>query len=108
MIERGRSWLEARMCGERDAAGLAAFRVFIGVLGTISALRFLHYGWVDALFVAPRFHYKYWFAPSVEPLSQTDMATVFWVIATSGVLVALGLFYRLAIVTFCWRSAMSS
>jgi len=88
------------MSSPRDAAGLAAFRVFIGVLGTISALRFLHYGWVDALFVTPRFHFKYWFAPFVEPLSRTGMVTVFWIIAASGLLIALGLCYRLAIVTF--------
>ncbi len=100
MIDRLRAWLGPLLAGERDAAGIAAFRVVLGLIGCVSALRFLHYGWVDEFFVKPRFYFKYWFAPFVEPLGASGMHAVFWLLAVAGALVALGLFYRLAIVTF--------
>jgi hypothetical protein len=99
MTDRAASWLRERLLGDRDAAGLAAFRVAIGLLALVSALRFLHYGWVDELFVRPRFFFTYSFAPFVQPLGATGMRVVFWTIAAAGALVAAGLFYRAAIAT---------
>jgi vitamin K-dependent gamma-carboxylase len=81
-------------------AGLVFFRFLFGMIGFVSALRFLAYGWVDEFFVRPRFFFKYGFAPFVEPLSHTGMHAVFWVMAASGLAVALGLFYRAAVATF--------
>ena len=92
--------LRRALFDERDAAGLAFFRVLLGVLGCVSALRFLHYGWVDEFFVRPTFFFHHWFAPFARPLGATGMHAVFWIMALSGALVALGLAYRLAIVTF--------
>lgn len=89
------SWL-----GERDALGLAALRVFIGLIGFVSALRFIHYGWVDELFVTPRFFFKYWFAPFVVPLGQGTMFALFLVLAAASVLIALGALYRPAALTY--------
>jgi len=100
MTERASAWLRARLLDRRDAAGLAAFRCLFGLLGLISALRFLHYGWVDELFVRPRFFFSYGFAPFVEPLDSTGMHALFWVLAVSAACVAVGLLYRVAIVTF--------
>ncbi len=84
---------------ERDAAGLVAFRVMFGLLGLVSAGRFLAYGWVEEFFVRPRFFFRAWFAPFVEPLGSAGMHAVFWTMAAASALVALGLFYRAAIVT---------
>ncbi len=99
MIERVSGALRNHLLADKDAAGLAAFRVLIGLVSCVSALRFLAYGWVDQLFVQPQFFFRYWFAPFVEPLGRAGMHTVFWVMAASGILVAAGLFYRAAIVT---------
>ena len=84
---------------EQDAAGIAAFRVMLGLVACVSALRFLAYGWVDQLFVNPQFFFTYWFAPFVEPLGKAGMHAVFWVMAAAGLLVAAGLFYRAAVAT---------
>ena len=100
MIERFTASLRERLLGQRDGAGLAAFRVAVGLLGLVSALRFLHYGWVDELFVQPRFFFTYSFASFVRPLDVIGMRAVFLVIAAASTLVAVGLFYRAAIVTF--------
>lgn len=100
MIERAASELRRRLLDERDGAGLAAFRILFGLLGVISALRFLHYGWVDQLFVEPRFFFTYDFAPFVEPLGRGGMHATFWLLAASAACVALGLFYRAAIAVY--------
>lgn len=88
------------LLAERDGLGLVAFRALFGLLGFVSAIRFLHYGWVDAFFVNPRFFFRFAFAPFVEPLGTGGMHAVFWIIAASSLLVAVGLFYRAAIATF--------
>ena len=99
MIERYAQRLATQLASAKDAAGIAAFRVLIGLVACVSALRFLAYGWVDQMFVQPRFFFTYWFAPFVEPLGRTGMHAVFWTMAAAGLLVALGLFYRAAIIT---------
>lgn len=90
----------AALSAPRDAIGLAAFRVMFGALGAVSAARFLRYGWIDELFVSPRFYFQYDFAPFVEPLGRGGMYAVFWTILVSSTLIGLGLLYRLAVATF--------
>ncbi len=101
-----RTWL-AR---ETDAAALAAYRVAFGLMMTVSALRFLHYGWVDELFVKPKFFFKYWGLAWVPVPSADGVHAIFWGLAALGVLIAVGLFYRAAMATFfvlfAWVQAM--
>lgn len=79
-----------------DIAWLAAFRVAFGLTMCVSMLRFLAYGWVDALFVRPRFHFKYWGFAWVEPLSARGMHTLFVLLAGLALCVALGALYRVS------------
>jgi hypothetical protein len=81
-----------------DAAGIAAFRVLFGLIATISAIRFLAYGWVDDFFVKPRFFFKYWGFEWVVVPPAPYVHALFVALAVLGVVVALGLFYRVAIV----------
>ncbi|MBX3204806.1 MAG: HTTM domain-containing protein [Labilithrix sp.] len=77
-----------------DTAALVAFRVVLGALVTISAARFLAYGWVDALFVEPTFFFKYWGLSWVGVLPAPGMHVVFVALAALGVCFATGLYYR--------------
>ncbi|MET0340484.1 MAG: HTTM domain-containing protein [Polyangiales bacterium] len=79
-----------------DAAWLAALRVMFGLMITVSALRFLWFGWVARFFVEPRFYFKYWGFSWVEPLGASAMDALFWVLAGLGVLVAMGACFRVA------------
>jgi hypothetical protein len=90
----------ARLLEPVDIAWLAAFRVAFGLTLCVSMLRFLGYGWVDDLFVRPRFHFKYWGFAWVEPLSASAMHALFALLAGLSLCVALGLFYRVAIALF--------
>lgn len=83
-----------------DPASLVAFRVLFGLLATIGALRFLHYGWVERFFEQPRFFFSYWGFEWVRVLPHPWMHVAFATLAVLGVLIALGLFYRVAIVLF--------
>jgi hypothetical protein len=92
--------LRARLARETDAAALAAYRVAFGLMMTVSALRFLFYGWVDELFVRPKFFFKYWGLAWVPVPSAPVVHALFWALAAAGLFIALGLFYRVAMATF--------
>ncbi|MEC9072513.1 MAG: HTTM domain-containing protein, partial [Myxococcota bacterium] len=81
---------------ERDAAALVAFRVLLGVLISVSALRFLTNGWVERFFVKPTYFFKYWGFEWVEVLSPEAMHAAFVALVVLGGLITLGLLYRVA------------
>lgn len=83
-----------------DATSLAAFRVLFGLLMCAGTLRFMAYGWVEQFFVEPDFFFHYWGFEWVEPLSPMGMQGVFVAIAVLAFMVAIGLFYRAAIIGF--------
>ncbi|EYF01680.1 HTTM domain-containing protein [Chondromyces apiculatus] len=99
-----RAWLDraqAVLLAPKDAAGLAAFRFLFGLLGFVSALRFQVYGWVDDLFVTPRFTFHYFGAGWVAPLGPAATHALFLALTVLSACVALGLFYRPAVVLLC-------
>ncbi|MFP2963789.1 HTTM domain-containing protein [Myxococcus sp. 1LA] len=81
----------------RDIAALVAFRVALGLLVFVSAVRFLAYGWVDVLFTSPRFHFTYWGFSWVPALPAPWMHGVFAALAVLGLCMAVGLFYRVTV-----------
>ncbi|MEI9952525.1 MAG: HTTM domain-containing protein [Pseudomonadota bacterium] len=95
MIERARA-LGAALRRPVDSAWLAAFRVLFGLTLLTSTLRFLAYGWIDQLFVAPQFHFKYWGFSWVEVPPSGQLHALFWALAALCALVSLGLFFRAA------------
>src|SRR5688572_6653242 len=81
-------------------APLVTFRIAFGLLMFFSTLRFWWRGWVDAVYVSPDFHFTYWGFEWVQPLGRAGMYVVFFIIALSSFLMAIGLAYRLAAVLF--------
>ncbi len=84
-----------------DAAALAAFRILFGLLMCAGTLRFLLSGWVAEQYVRPAHFFKYpgfeWVVVPPEPA----LYALFGALAVLALMVALGLFYRVAIVLFC-------
>ncbi|MGC4087316.1 MAG: HTTM domain-containing protein [Polyangiaceae bacterium] len=93
VVERYRR-IEPWLVTPVDIAWLAAFRALFGLTLCVSMWRFIGYGWVDVLFVKPRFHFKYWGLSWVEPLSGPAMHTLFWVMSGLALCVAAGVLYR--------------
>jgi vitamin K-dependent gamma-carboxylase len=101
--EPGRRLSEWGFCSLQrpvDGAWLAAFRILYGVTLCVSMLRFVAYGWVDRLFVAPSFHFKYWGFGWVAPLPGPAMHALFWALALLALAIALGLWFRWAALGF--------
>lgn len=84
----------------RDIAALAVFRMLIGGLMCVGALRFMYNGWIERLYVEPDFHFKYWGFEWVQVPSDTGLYMLYSGIALMAFMVAIGAFYRVAIIAF--------
>jgi hypothetical protein len=84
-----------RLKERHDAAALIVFRAVLGTIITISALRFLYYGWVAELFVKPSFFFKYWGFAWVRPLPGHGMHVLFVALAVMGLVYAAGIAHRI-------------
>lgn len=84
----------------RDIAALAAYRMLIGGLMCFGALRFMSSGWIERLYVEPTFHFKYWGFEWVQVPEQTGLYLLYSGIALAAFMVAIGAFYRVAIIAF--------
>ncbi|MEM1413893.1 MAG: HTTM domain-containing protein [Myxococcota bacterium] len=83
-----------------DPASLVAFRVAFGLLGVVSAFRFLDFGWDERLFAAPIFRFRYFGLDWVPVPASGTITAIFVALMVLGGLVALGLFYRVAVAAF--------
>ena len=83
-----------------DVAWLAAYRVLFGLAMAVSMERFIAYGWIDTLLVAPRFRFHYFGFAWVEPLSRGSMYALFWALAGLALAMAAGLAFRVTSVLF--------
>lgn len=66
----------------------------------LSIVRFWWNGWIDSLYVQPKFHFTYVGFGWVHPLGNIGMHLLFLCIAVSSLMIVLGLFYRIATVLF--------
>lgn len=97
-LERASAYLHERV----DGASLAVFRVLIGLVFAVSAGRFLANGWVEQFFVTPSHYFTFYGFEWIRPLEPWAMYALFWAILALGLLVAAGLFYRVAaVLLFC-------
>jgi hypothetical protein len=81
-------------------APLITFRIVFGLLMFASLLRFVWRGWVDAVYIQPKFHFTYMGFEWVQPFGSTAMYLLFATIILASLFIALGLFYRIATVVF--------
>ncbi|RRQ49090.1 HTTM domain-containing protein [Maribacter algicola] len=82
-----------------EAAPLAVFRIFFGFMMLFSILRFWAYGWIDKLYIQPRFFFSYYGFEWVKPIGNFTYL-LFAICGLSAFLVALGYRYRISIVLF--------
>jgi hypothetical protein len=84
-----------------DIASLVAFRVFFGLLMSISMVRFLAQGWVETLYLQPTFFFTYPGFAWVRPWPDWGMYAHVALLALLALLVACGWYYRVSIALFC-------
>ena len=91
--------LEKYVNKTEKTAPLAVFRVFFGLLMLVSIIRFWSYGWIDSVYVQPKFYFSYYGFEFIKPLGEWTYL-LFAICGISSILICLGYKYRLAIITF--------
>lgn len=85
-----------------DAASVAVFRIVLGAMVAVDALRYLFSDWIEEYFIQPELHFTYLYLDFIKPLPGRWMYVHFWVLFALALLVSAGLFYRVAAVgLFC-------
>jgi vitamin K-dependent gamma-carboxylase len=92
--------LRNRLFSSVDAASLAVFRIMFGAIMAFDAWRYLDNRWVYWNFAAPEFHFKYFGFEWVRIWPGDGIYWHFLIVGGLAGMVAIGLFYRLAIVLF--------
>lgn len=82
-----------------DSAPLAVFRILFGIMMLFSIVRFWANGWIEKLYLAPSFHFSFYGFEWVKPLGNYTYL-LFVICGLAALFVALGLKYRIAIITF--------
>ncbi|WP_282089333.1 HTTM domain-containing protein [Aquimarina algiphila] len=82
-----------------EAAPLAVFRIFFGIMMLISIIRFWSYGWIDKLYIQPKFFFSFYGFEWVKPLGIYTYI-IFIICSVSAIFITLGFKYRIAIITF--------
>ncbi|MBK8259709.1 MAG: HTTM domain-containing protein [Polyangiaceae bacterium] len=102
MTNRFTLWerISERLTKPVDPSGLAAFRFAFGLIGAVSATRFLYYGWVQELFIKPKFYFSYYGFEWVRVAPPSVMIALFAALIVVSLMVAFGLFFRAAAVLF--------
>ncbi len=81
-----------------SAAPLAVFRICFGLMLFGSIVRFWSKGWIADLYIKPRYFFPFYGFEFVQPLGEYTYV-LFAVCGLSALLVAVGLVYRVAIVS---------
>lgn len=93
------TFIQSYLNKSSNAAPLAAFRIFFGLLMLVSIIRFAAKGWIHKLYIEPDFFFSYYGFEWVQPLGGYTYL-IFLVCAVSAIFVSLGYKYHLAIITF--------
>lgn len=82
-----------------DAAPLVVFRLFFGIMMLASIIRFWANGWIEKLYIVPKFFFSYDGFSWIQPLGNFTYV-LFFICGLTALCVALGFKYRLAIILF--------
>jgi len=84
---------------QTNAAPLAVFRIGFGLLMCYSIIRFWVKGWIETIYIEPKFHFSYYGFEWIQPLGNYTYI-LFLICGISAFCVALGLKYRWSIIVF--------
>ena len=82
-----------------QAAPLAVFRVLFGFMMFLGIVRFWANGWIEKLYIQPKFFFSYYGFEWVKPIGDYTYI-IFIICGIAALFVALGYKYRVAIIVF--------
>src|ERR1700749_1876824 len=84
----------------KHIAPLAVLRIAFGSIMLVSVVRFILRGWVTAFYIKPKFHFTFYGFDWVKVPGAMGMHILFALLIIAAIMITIGLFYRVAIVTF--------
>ncbi|MFB1041295.1 MAG: HTTM domain-containing protein, partial [Polaribacter sp.] len=84
---------------QTNAAPLDIFRLFFGLMMFARIIRFWANGWIEKLYLVPKFHFSYFGFSWIKPIGNYTYL-LFIICGASALFVAIGYKYRIAIITF--------
>ena len=78
---------------------LAVFRICFGLMMLYSMVRFWSKGWIQSVYIEPKFHFKYYGFDWIQSLGSYNYL-LFIVCILCAVLITIGLWYRFSILLF--------
>jgi hypothetical protein len=97
MGARIRQWADY-LCAPVDAASLAIVRIVLGATIAWDVERYFTFGWIDEYYIRPKWNFPYLYLEWVQPWPGEWMYVHFAALFAFAVLMAVGLYYRLAVV----------
>jgi hypothetical protein len=91
--------LQTYLYKKTEAAPLAVFRMFFGLMMVWSIVRFWYHGWIESLYLEPNFYFSYYGFEWVKPIGNWTYF-LFIICGLSSFFIAIGYKYRVAIITF--------
>ena len=82
--------LKSFLFKETSSAPLIVFRIAFGVMMFLSLVRFAANGWIDSLYVQPKFFFTYYGFEWIKPLNATGMYIVFGLMMLAALFLAAG------------------
>jgi len=79
---------------------LLAFRIVFGALALFSTVRFIYYGWVETLYLQPKFHFHYLLFEWVNVLPGKWMYLPFILMIAAAAGILFGFLYRISAVVY--------
>ena len=92
--------LHSKLFDKADIAPLIVFRILFGSILLLSCLRFFWNGWIEELYVSPKFHFHYIGFEWIQPLGSFGMYFVFSCLLVLSLFIIIGLFYRISVGLF--------
>ncbi|WP_179316917.1 HTTM domain-containing protein [Winogradskyella undariae] len=82
-----------------NAAPLSVFRIGFGVMMLASIIRFWSYGWIEKLYLEPKFHFTFYGFEWIKPIGNYTYL-LFSICGLAAFFILIGFKYRIAIITF--------
>jgi len=85
---------------QKHIAPLVVLRIAFGAVLFISTVRFIAKGWIHDFFIVPKFHFPFYGFEWIHPMGAAGMYSLYVVMAIAALFITIGLFYRIAAITF--------
>jgi len=81
-------------------APLVTVRLFFGLLMFVGTVRFMYNGWVEQLYIQPKYFFHYYGFDWVQPIQSQGMWLVFIAMAVLSLFISVGFLYRFSSIIF--------